>query len=190
MTTIVQRDAQGLPLYISRIVEQLNAQMTIAKDLRHIVFKVQRSISLGGDWWTIFPEFTTNFQTPPKILKHVERQRCRRIELGNSEMYAIDTPMYQMSFRNDSIRQWSEDTVGRMIADTGVAIEIFDFIFDGNRPKKRMTAKEALSKVLEDMEKMSPEEIRTELEKHRDGELATAIRETQAFITRFDGVKK
>lgn len=46
----------------------------------------------------------------------------------------------------------------------------------------KMTVKEAFEKVLADLEAMSPEQLRAELEKHRDGEIAVAMRETQVFM--------
>lgn len=45
-----------------------------------------------------------------------------------------------------------------------------------------MTVKEALDQVLKEMGELSPEELRAELDKHKDGGLAVALRETQQFL--------
>jgi hypothetical protein len=45
-----------------------------------------------------------------------------------------------------------------------------------------MSVKEALAKVLKDMRAMSAGELRAELDAHRNGELAIALREAQQFF--------
>jgi hypothetical protein len=45
-----------------------------------------------------------------------------------------------------------------------------------------MSVKEALAKVLKDMRAMSPVELRAELDAHKDGEIAIALREAQQFF--------
>lgn len=44
-----------------------------------------------------------------------------------------------------------------------------------------MTVQEALKQVLADIEAMSPEQLREELEKHRDGDLTHAFKELHDF---------
>jgi hypothetical protein len=46
----------------------------------------------------------------------------------------------------------------------------------------KMSVKEALAKVLKDMHAMSAEELRAELNAHKDGEIAVALREAQQFF--------
>lgn len=45
-----------------------------------------------------------------------------------------------------------------------------------------MTVKEALATVLAEMDAMSPEELRADLDAHRDGAFAVAMRETAQFL--------
>jgi hypothetical protein len=47
----------------------------------------------------------------------------------------------------------------------------------------RMSTKEALEAVLLDIETRSVEELKAELEKHRNGDIATALRELQASLS-------
>ena len=46
-----------------------------------------------------------------------------------------------------------------------------------------MTTKATLQQVLQDMRALSPEALRAELDRHKDGELATALREVGEFFT-------
>jgi hypothetical protein len=46
-----------------------------------------------------------------------------------------------------------------------------------------MTVEEALDQVLSDLEKMSDAEFRAEMEKHKDGDIAVAMRELSAFAS-------
>lgn len=45
----------------------------------------------------------------------------------------------------------------------------------------------ALLEVLAEMKKLTPEELRTELDKHADGDLAVALKETTKFYGEFYG---
>lgn len=45
-----------------------------------------------------------------------------------------------------------------------------------------MTVKEALKLVLAEMNAMTPEQLRAELDAHKDGSLARGLREAQAFL--------
>lgn len=45
-----------------------------------------------------------------------------------------------------------------------------------------MSVKEALAAVLKDMRAMSAEKLKEELRAHRNGEIATALREAEAFF--------
>jgi hypothetical protein len=49
-----------------------------------------------------------------------------------------------------------------------------------------MTKDEALEQVLRDMEAMSPKELRAELDQHKNGPLATALREAGDFLYNYD----
>lgn len=49
-----------------------------------------------------------------------------------------------------------------------------------------MTPNEALKQALNEMSKLTPQELRAELDKHQDGELATALREASEFIYNYD----
>lgn len=46
----------------------------------------------------------------------------------------------------------------------------------------KMSVKEALAKVLKDMRGMSADELRAQLDVHRGGEIATALREAEQFL--------
>lgn len=46
-----------------------------------------------------------------------------------------------------------------------------------------MSIKQALEKVLRDMKAMSPEQLRSELIEHKDGEFAKALRSAQNFLS-------
>lgn len=45
----------------------------------------------------------------------------------------------------------------------------------------KMTVQEALNQVLADIEAMSPEQLQAEHEKHRDGDIAEALRQLSSF---------
>jgi hypothetical protein len=49
-----------------------------------------------------------------------------------------------------------------------------------------MTPNEALKQALNEMSKLTPQELRAELDKHQDGELATALREAGEFLYNHD----
>lgn len=49
-----------------------------------------------------------------------------------------------------------------------------------------MTTNEALKQALAEMEKLTPQELRAELDKHRNGPLATALREAGDFLYNSD----
>lgn len=49
-----------------------------------------------------------------------------------------------------------------------------------------MTTNEALKQALAEMEKLTPQELRAELDKHRNGPLATALREAGEFLYNHD----
>ena len=55
---------------------------------------------------------------------------------------------------------------------------------------ERMTTQQALDEVLAEMEAMTPEQLREELNKHKDGPLATALRETSEFLGRYQQEKE
>lgn len=54
------------------------------------------------------------------------------------------------------------------------------------KPTNKTTA-EALAQVLSDMKKLSPTELRAELDKHKDGPFATAMREASEFVSTLQG---
>lgn len=61
--------------------------------------------------------------------------------------------------------------------------------------KKSKPVKEALDEVLSEMEAMSPEQLRDEIDKHKNGTVATALREAGEFLAKHtleknDGSKK
>lgn len=45
-----------------------------------------------------------------------------------------------------------------------------------------MTTNEALKQALNEMSKLTPQELRAELDKHHNGPLATALREAGEFL--------
>ena len=45
-----------------------------------------------------------------------------------------------------------------------------------------MNMEEAIKKVFEDLNKLSPEELEAELEKHSEGDIAVAMNELSEFI--------
>lgn len=45
----------------------------------------------------------------------------------------------------------------------------------------KMSVQEALDQVFNDLDAMSPEQFRAEMEKHKDGDIAVAMRELSAF---------
>lgn len=49
-----------------------------------------------------------------------------------------------------------------------------------------LTVREALSQVLDEMDAMSPEELRAELDKHKAGTMATALAEASQFMKELD----
>ena len=53
-----------------------------------------------------------------------------------------------------------------------------------------VTVKEALKQVLSDMNALSPEQLRVELDKHSNGPLSVAMRETQEFLHNFNPESK
>ena len=52
------------------------------------------------------------------------------------------------------------------------------------------TVKEALKQVLSDMNDLAPEQLRAELDKHSNGSIATAMRETREFLENFNPESK
>ena len=46
----------------------------------------------------------------------------------------------------------------------------------------KMSVKEALAKVLKDMRAMSADELRAQLDAHRNGAIATALRDAEQFL--------
>lgn len=54
---------------------------------------------------------------------------------------------------------------------------------------KPVSLQQALDETLTEMEAMSPEQLRAELDKHKDGPFAVAMREASEFIGRFEQEK-
>jgi len=46
----------------------------------------------------------------------------------------------------------------------------------------KMSLKEALAAVLKDMDSLSPEELKADLQKHRNGSFALALRQAREFL--------
>lgn len=49
----------------------------------------------------------------------------------------------------------------------------------------KLTVKEALAEVLAEMQSLSPEDLRKDLDAHKNGGFAVAMREAQEFVAEF-----
>lgn len=56
-------------------------------------------------------------------------------------------------------------------------------------PPKQGSVAKAMDAVLTELEAMSPEQLRTELNKHKNGPFATALRETSEFLGQYEQEK-